>query len=154
MAKTIPFPGSNQAARARQAKAMLLPIPRSMAVELILPVHIALDALRRGAGSMSAAQTLTQTMLLTGFLCDLGYGEMTYDQLRTADQALAVTFERGRSSDEWRIDEAHVDLLSQIVSTYDAQLQRAPLSALTDASARLDRIMANGDAEPTIRKQA
>jgi hypothetical protein len=133
---------------------MLLPIPRSMAAELILPVHIALDALRRGAGSMSAAQTLTQTMLLTGFLCDLGYGEMTYDQLRTADQALAVTFERGRSSDEWHIDEAHVELLSHIVSTYDAQLQRAPLSALTDASARLDRIMANGDAEPTICKQA
>jgi hypothetical protein len=103
---------------------------------------------------MSAAQTLTQTMLLTGFLCDLGYGEMTYDQLRTADQALAVTFERGRTSDEWRIDEAHIELLSHIVSTYDAQLQRAPLSALTDASARLDRIMANGDAEPTIRKQA
>lgn len=154
MAKTIPFPGSNQAARARQSKALLLPIPRSMAIELILPVHIALDALRRGAGSMSAAQTLTQTMLLTGFLCDLGYGEMTYEQLRTADQALAATFERGRTNDEWRLDEAHVELFAYIVSSYDAQLQRAPLSALTDASASLDRIMANGGGEPTIRKQA
>jgi len=154
MAKTLPFPGGNQAARARQAKALLLPIPRSMAAELILPVHIALDALRRGAGSTSAVQTLTQTMLLTGFLCDLGYGEMTYEQLRTADQALAVTFERGRESGEWRFDEAHIELFSYIVSTYDAQLQRAPLSALTDASAQLDRIIANGDAQPTLRKQA
>ncbi|MEX3932458.1 hypothetical protein AB4Y32_11690 [Paraburkholderia phymatum] len=154
MAKTIPFPGGNQAARARQAKALLLPIPRSMAAELILPVHIALDALRRGAGSKSAAQTLTQTMLLAGFLCDLGYGEMTYDQLRTADQAMAATFDHGRATDEWRLDEAHVELLAHIVSTYDAQLQRAPLSALTDASARLDRIIANGSAEPTLRKQA
>jgi hypothetical protein len=48
----------------------------------------------------------------------------------------------------------HLELFAHIVSTYDAQLQRAPLSALTDASARLDRIMANGDAEPTLRKQA
>lgn len=154
MAKTIPFPGGNQAARARQAKALLLPIPRSTAAELILPVHIALDALRRGAGSMSAAQTLTQTMLLTGFLCDLGYGEMTYEQLRLADQAMAVTFDHGRTTDEWRLDEAHVELFASIVSAYDAQLQRAPLSALTDASARLDRIIANGGGEPTLRKHA
>ncbi|MEI5999872.1 hypothetical protein H3V53_22490 [Paraburkholderia bengalensis] len=154
MAKTIPFPGGNQAARARQAKALLLPIPRSMAVELILPVHIALDAMRRGAGSRSAAQTLTQTMLLTGFLCDLGYGEMTYEQLRIADQALSVAFERGRTSDDWRLGDEHVELLAHIVSTYDAQLQRAPLSALTDASARLDRIIANGGGEPAMRRQA
>jgi hypothetical protein len=93
-------------------------------------------------------------MLLTGFLCDLGYGEMTYEQLRIADQALAVTFERGRASDDWRLDDAHIEMFAHIVSTYDAQLQRAPLSALTDASARLDRILANGSAEPTLRKQA
>jgi hypothetical protein len=154
MAKTIPFPGGNQAARARQAKALLLPIPRSMAVELILPVHIALDAMRRGAGSKGAAQTLTQTMLLTGFLCDLGYGGMTYEQLRIADQALSVAFERGRTSDDWRLDDEHVELFAHIVSTYDAQLQRAPLSALTDASARLDRIIANGGGEPAMRRQA
>ena len=154
MAKTIPFPGSNQASRARQAKALLLPIPRGMAAELILPVHIALDALRRGTGSKSAMQTLMQTMLLAGFLCDLGYGEMTYDQFRTADQALATAFDRGHASDEWRLDEAHIELFAHIVSTYDAQLQRAPLSALTDASARLDRLLANGSAEPTIRKLA
>jgi hypothetical protein len=154
MAKTIPFPGSNQAARARQAKAMLLPIPRSTAVELILPVHIALDALRRGAGSKSAAQTLTQTMLLAGFLCDLGYGEMTYDQLRTADQAMAITFDRGHATDVWQLDEEHVELFAHIVCVYDAQLQRAPLSALTDASASLDRMMANAGAQPPMRKHA
>jgi hypothetical protein len=151
MAKTIPFSRSTQAARTRQAKAMLLPIPRSTAVELVLPVHIALDALRRGAGSMSAAQTMTQTVLLAGFLCHLGYGAMTYAELSAAEQVMAATFEHGRATGEWRVSDEHAELFADIVSLYDAQLQRAPLGALTEASERLDRFMAG---ELAMRKQA
>lgn len=133
---------------------MLLPIPRSTAAELALPVHIALDALKRGAGCMSAAQTLTQTMLLTGFLCDRAYGTLTPEQLRNADAALASLFDRGRTTDEWRLPDEHADLFAYIVSIYDAQLQRAPLGALTEASERLDRLMAGPQHEPAMLKRA
>lgn len=61
---------------------MLLPIARQTADDLALRGHLALDALRRGGGSMSDAQTLTQVVLLTGFPAESGFGSMTDEQLR------------------------------------------------------------------------
>ncbi|MBC8749771.1 hypothetical protein F6X42_25250, partial [Paraburkholderia sp. WC7.3b] len=69
MAQPIPFRNSG-AARARHVKAMLLPIAREIADDLALRVHLSLDALRRGVGTKSDAQTLTQIMLLTSYLAD------------------------------------------------------------------------------------
>jgi hypothetical protein len=106
MAKTIPFSGNTQAARARAAKAMLLPLPRATAEELALQVHLALDSLRRGKGSVSAAQTVTQAMLLAALIVEAGYGTLTPEALRTADAVSAACFEHGRASGEWALDRA------------------------------------------------
>ena len=53
---------------------MLLPMPRATADELALRVHLALATMRAGVGSVRNAQTLTQTMILTGFIAEAGYG--------------------------------------------------------------------------------
>jgi hypothetical protein len=108
MAQPIPFSRNAGVARARHAKAMLLPIPRQIADDLALRVHLALDILRRGAGSKTDAQTLTQTMLLTGFLAELGFGSVSSDELEVADRAMAVVFDIGRETDEWRLDDTGV----------------------------------------------
>ena len=154
MAKTIPFSGNTQAARARAAKAMLLPLPRDTADELALQVHMALDSLRRGNGTVDAAQTVTQAMLLVAFIVEAGYGKLTPEALRTADAVSAACFERGRACGEWMLDRGGYDLFAAIVTIYDQQLQKAPLWAITEASERLTRFKAGEPYQAAQRKRA
>ncbi len=70
MPKTLPFARNPNSARARRAKTMLLPMPRATADELALRVPLALATMRAGVGSVRDAQTLTQTMILTGFIAE------------------------------------------------------------------------------------
>ena len=154
MAQPIPLSRHTGFARARHAKAMLLPIARQTADDLALRVHLALDALRRGAGSVSDAQTLTQIMLLTGFLAESGFGSATDEQLGAAERVVANVFDIGRETDKWSLNEAGFALFATIATNYDQQLHCAPLWAITDASERLDRFTAGSSYEAPMRKRA
>ncbi|PRX92240.1 MULTISPECIES: hypothetical protein [unclassified Paraburkholderia] len=154
MAQPIPLSRHTGAARARHAKAMLLPIPRQTADDLALRVHLALDALRRGAGSMSDAQTLTQIMLLTGFLAESGFGSVTGEQLGAAERAVSAVFDTGREAGKWELDDTGFALFATIATNYDRQLRSAPLWAITDASERLDRFTAGVPHQIPVRKRA
>lgn len=154
MAQPIPFSRNTGAARARHDKAMLLPIARKIADDLALRVHLALDALRRGTGGTSDAQTLTQTMLLTGFLAESGFGLMTGEQLGAAERAVSAVFDIGRETGKWELDSGGVALFAEIATNYDRQLHSAPLWAITDASERLDRFTAGVSYQAPARKRA
>jgi hypothetical protein len=154
MAQPIPFSRNAGAARARHAKAMLLPMPRPVADELALRVHVALDTLRRGVGSKTDAQTLTQIVLLTGFLAELGYGSVSGEELGAADRAAAAVFDIGRETGEWKLDSVGFALFASIATIYDRQLHSAPLWAVTDASERLDRFIAGVPDRTSVRKRA
>ncbi|MFM0504949.1 hypothetical protein [Paraburkholderia caffeinilytica] len=154
MAQPIPFSRNTGAARARHDKAMLLPIARQVADDLALRVHLALDALRRGAGSTSDAQTLTQVMLLTGFLAESGFGSTTAEQIGAAESVVSAVFDTGRETGEWRLDSAGFTLFAEIATNYDRQLHSAPLWAITDASERLDRFTAGLSYQTPMRKRA
>ncbi|MFL9936675.1 hypothetical protein P0D88_48705 [Paraburkholderia sp. RL18-103-BIB-C] len=154
MPKTLPFARHPNSARARRAKTMLLPMPRATADELALRVHLALATMWAGAGSVRDAQTLTQTMILTGFIAEGGYGAATYEQLVVAEAAMSAAFDRGRDTGEWRLDEGAASQLAAIVTTYDEQLRRAPLWAVAEASERLDRFQAGEPYQRADRKLA
>ena len=117
-------------------------MPRAEADRLALQVHIALDAMRRGQGNAAAAQTLCQVMILTGLLAETGYGEATFEQMREAEAVICAAFDRGRDSSEWTLDEDGFRQFAVIASTYDAQLQRAPITAIVEAGDRLERFRA------------
>ncbi|NML34574.1 hypothetical protein [Paraburkholderia antibiotica] len=153
MAQPIPFRNTG-AARARHAKAMLLPIARQVADDLALRVHLSLDALRRGAGSKTDAQTLTQIMMLTAYLAEAGFGAMSREEFHAADQTASAAFGIGRERDEWKLDEAGFELFASIATNYDRQLHRAPLWAITEASERLDRFIAGASDSAPVRKRA
>ena len=154
MAQPIPLSRNTGAARARHAKAMLLPVARQTADDLALRVHLALDVLRRGAGSMTDAQTLTQIMLLTGFLAESGFGSATCDQLGAAERAVSAVFDTGRETGQWSLDSAGFALFASIATNYDQQLHSAPLWAITDASERLDRFTSGMSYQTPVRKRA
>ncbi|MFL9966398.1 hypothetical protein PQR02_36500 [Paraburkholderia sediminicola] len=142
MARPIPFARTSQAARARRSRALLLPMPRAEADRLALHVHMALDAMRRGQGNATAAQTLCQTMILSGLLAEAGYGEATFEQMREAEAVICAAFDRGRESCVWALEESGFEQFAVIVGMYDAQLQRAPLAAIIEASKRFERFRA------------
>ena len=154
MAQPILFSRNANAMRARHAKAMLLPIARQIADDLALRVHLALDTLRRGAGSMTEAQTLTQIMLLTRFLAEVGFGSTTGEELGAADRAISAVFDIGRGTGEWKLDSPGGALFAKIATNYDRQLHSAPLWAITDASERLDRFIAGMPDQTPMRKRA
>jgi hypothetical protein len=133
---------------------MLLPMPRAAADELALRVHLALATMRAGVGSVCDAQTLTQTMILTGFIAEAGHGTATYEQLVVAETAISAAFDRGRDTGEWRLDEGAASLFAVIVTAYDGQLRRAPLWAVAEATERLDRFRAGEAYQRTNRKLA
>lgn len=154
MAKPIRFARPTQAARARQSKTLLLPMPRVEVDRLCLQVHIALDAMRREKGNVDAAQTLCQAMILTGLLAEAGYGEASFEQMREAESVISEAFDRGRDSDLWVLDEDGFRQFALIVSTYDRQLRRAPLAAVAEASDRLERFRTGGSFDRKARKLA
>ncbi|MGY6159460.1 hypothetical protein [Paraburkholderia strydomiana] len=154
MAQPIPFSRNTGAARARHAKAMLLPMARQTADDLALRVHLALDALRRGDGGIGDAQTLTQVMLLTGFLAESGFGSATDEQLGEAERAIAKVFDTGRDTGRWMLDENGFAIFAQVATNYDQQLHRAPLWAVTEVSERLDRFTAGLPDQFATRKRA
>ncbi|SMG60333.1 hypothetical protein [Paraburkholderia susongensis] len=154
MAHPIPLSRNTGVARARHAKAMLLPMPRQIADDLALRVHLSLDALRRGAGSKTDAQTLTQIMLLAGYLAEAGFGSMSREEFCAADRIAAAVFDRGKESGEWKLDEAGFALFASIATNYDRQLHRAPLWAVTAASEQLDRVIAGTSDPAPARRRA
>lgn len=135
MAKTIPFPR-----QPRRTKTMLLPIPRAVADELALQVHLALSALRRAGGARRDAQTLLHALVLAQSIAQAGYGELETTLVHAADAAMIACFARGDETDDWYLDDASFESLSGLVTLYDRQLQSAPLWALTEASNRLERM--------------
>lgn len=115
---------------------------RAEADRVCLSVHIALDAMRRARGNVTAAQTLCQAMILTGVLAEAGYGTATTEQMREAETIISAAFDRGRDSDVWVLDDEGFRQFAVIVTTYDYQLWRAPLAVVADASDRLERFRA------------
>ncbi|MGF6771952.1 hypothetical protein P3T18_004439 [Paraburkholderia sp. GAS199] len=133
---------------------MLLPIARRTADELALRVHLSVDSLRRGAGSIGDAQALTQTLLLTGFLAESGFGVTTAEQFAAAERSVSAVFDIGRETGEWKLDSAGFALFAEIATNYDEQLHSAPLWAITEASDRLDRFTAGMPYQAQVRKRA
>jgi hypothetical protein len=138
MARPIPILRNAQASRARAAKTWLLPMPACEADLLATHYRCALELMRTGRGYLEAAQTLTEMLLLTGFLVDAGYGEMSDEERVMAEQAISTVFDAGNSTGEWRLDEPSFVRFAGIANLHDAQLHAAPVSALAVASDRLD----------------
>ena|SRR6516225_10883897 len=153
-ARTIPFARNSQAARARLNKAMQLPLQRAEVDRVCLQVHIALDAMRRRKGTISATQTLCHFMILTGLLAEAGYGAATFEQMRDAEDVIAGAYDRGRDSGVWALDDEGFRQFAIIVATYDHQMQIAPVAAIADASNRLERFRAGESFEQMARKRA
>jgi len=152
MARTLPFPCSPQARRALLAKLALVPMPKQEADVLSLHAHCALQALLDGRGWVSGVQSLTEVLILTSFVAEVGYGEISSQTWIGAEAALNAAFKAGRETGIWEIDSTRLNCVGAVLAAHDAQLARAPLGVLANASERLERLK-RGEPERLLQKK-
>jgi hypothetical protein len=134
-------------AQARHAKAMLLPLPRADGNATALRIHLALDLLRRGEGNLHHIHLLADVMFLVALIADLGFGAVTQAQIRAAEIAIGTCVECGHRTDEWHLDHVGFASFATMVTMYDRQLRRAPVSVLSLAYERLRHFRAQSRIE-------
>ena len=147
MARPLPFNRSAQATRVRLSKMQLLPMPRTEADTLSLHAHCALQALRDGAGWIAGTQSLAEVLILTAYVAEAGYGQISREAWLQSEAALNAAFAQGHATGVWKLDNANCEQLASVVCVHDAQLHSAPLGVLAAASERLERLKA-GEADP------
>jgi hypothetical protein len=151
MAQSSRFGRRVQAARARKSRTLLLPLPRAAADELSLRYHVALEAMRTGHGGAGAAHTLIALLLLTRFLSEAGYDALSDDAVVAGEEAITAAIDTANRTGTWAFDTPAYQAVAAVLLVHDAQLGRAPLSAIVAASERLDRFPVLG-APPPIQK--
>ena len=150
MARPLPFNRSAQATRVRLSKMQLLPMPRPEADRLSLHAHCALQALRDGHGWMAGTQSLAEVLILTAYVAEAGYGQITREAWLQSESAINAAFAEGQATGVWKLDDASCEQLAGVVCVHDVQLHNTPLGILAAASERLERLKA-GEADPMPR---
>ena len=96
--------------------------------------------------------------MLAQLIAGAGYGVLTPEQIRCADEAILACYARGGAENIWRLDDMQFEAVKTIVGVYDQQLQSAPFWVLAEASKQLERMrtggMNSGDARQPMRKRA
>ncbi len=121
----------------RATKTELLPLPQRIRDVLSLEYHLQLEAMRAGAGSLMALQTLMRVAMAASMLVELGYGSgsgrTVADYENEASDAFAIGHE-GR----YAFSVATVKKFAALLTEHDAQLEVAPVRIIDQIARRLE----------------
>ncbi len=122
----------------RATRTELLPLPQRIRDVLSLEYHLQLEAMRAGAGSLMALQTLMRVAMATTMLVELGYGNgagrTVADYESDASDAFAVGHEGS-----YAFSVATVQKFAALLTEHDAQLEVAPVRVIDQIAKRLER---------------
>ena len=121
------------AVRSRHKKALFMPLSRTAADELVLPVRIAFERIRRGAGDRAAAVCMAEILLLTGFLTEGGFGLLDSSFLDETEKQLLSVLTRD-SGGETHFAVELVEALGDVVNEYDRLMRETRLQAIVEAN--------------------
>ncbi|MDR0241391.1 MAG: Fis family transcriptional regulator [Burkholderia sp.] len=125
-------------ANQRAAKTELLPLPQPIRDVLSLEYHLQLEALRAGAGSLMALQTLVRVAMASRMLGELGYGKNadlpTDDYEKTASEAFSVGTEGS-----YTFNGDAVQKFAVLLTEHDTQMKTAPVRVIDQVARRLER---------------
>lgn len=125
-------------ARSRAGKTEQLPLPRPIRDALSLEYHLQLEALRVGAGSLTALRMLLRVAMATAMLRERGYGREhahAFDEYeRIASDAYALGHEGS-----YVFDVPAFRAFAALVTHHDAQLETAPVRVIDMIAQRLER---------------
>lgn len=126
-----------------RTKALLLPMPRQRASELVLRARLTLERLRRGEVDRPLVNQLAQICLIVGFIAADGYGSIARADVQMAEHELGGLLRGFEQTGQWpdRSSEL-VDSVTAIVNEYDHLLATVRLEIIAQASDHLERLKA------------
>ncbi|WP_321969053.1 hypothetical protein [Paraburkholderia tropica] len=136
-------------------KALLLPMARDKASDLILRTRLVLERIRRRDIDRGAINHMAQICILSGYIARAGYGRVCPDRIEEVEQHLAHALLAFDGSDE--IDgfsAALVEALTEVVNEYDHMLATVRLELFAKASDYLDHLLALAAKEPIPAPEA
>lgn len=131
------------------SKALLLPMARDKATDLILRTRLVLERIRRRDIDRGAINHMAQICILSGYIARAGHGRISPDRIEEVEQHLAqalLAFNRTGEIDGFSA--ALVESLTVVVNEYDRMLRNVRLELFAKASDYLDRLIALAANEP------
>ena len=104
---------------------------------MALRCHLALDAIRRGAGSNALFSLLGRHLVVATNLGSLGYRPEGLETLRVAQQALLRMRRDVDTSGAWNLDTEAYSALCSALAHFDAQLAIAPVDQVARAQRKM-----------------
>lgn len=103
-----------------------------LADETMLRCYIALDAMRRGAGSSPLFSTLATHLIMSINLCKQGFCVNRFPVIRVAQQGLLAMRSREEPQD-WTLGETTYDAICEALVVLDEQMRVAPAAQVNQA---------------------
>ncbi len=122
----------------RATKTELLPLPQRIRDALSLEYHLQLEAMRAGAGSLMALQTLMRVAMATSMLVELGYGTDSGRTVAHYESDAADAFAIGHEG-SYAFSAESVRKFAALLTVHDAQLEVAPVRIIDQIAKRLER---------------
>ena len=107
----------------------------------LLRCYIALDALRRGAGSTSVFSILAQHLILSINLCKQGYRVERFPDIRAAQQGLLRMRRQADEANSWALDEDGYHATCRALEVLKEQLSLASSAQVDTARKALVNLL-------------
>jgi hypothetical protein len=120
---------------------LFLPLDRASVDQLMLPLRIALEAVRQGRADLASIRILIQAVMLTGFVNRAGYGKLDQLLVEQAEQSLSNIVTQQRETGECNFSDSLILDVTCIVNEYDRQLSENRMQVFVHASEQLNRII-------------
>lgn len=131
---------AGQTQHARNDKARFLPMPRAMADELVLPVRLAPELIRKGHPDRTSACGMANALLMVGFLAESGHARLDSDFLGRIEQCLLDAFDFDAGAEKVGFDAELIEALTKIVNEYDRLMCKTRLQAIVEANEKFQRL--------------
>jgi hypothetical protein len=103
-----------------------------LADETMLRCYIALDAMRRSAGSSPLFSTLATHLIMAINLCKQGFRVDRFTTIRLAQQGL-LAMRRREEPQDWTLEENTYRAICEALGVLDEQLRIAPAAQVNQA---------------------
>ncbi|MEX3900990.1 hypothetical protein [Paraburkholderia sp. BR10954] len=125
---------------AAHSKALLLPMPRKEASDLVLRARIALERLRNGERDRPLINVALQVTIITSFITRAGHGKLDIDVLNKVKRDLEAIVVEADNSETWSVPRKLIGDLTAVINEYDRQICVTRMEIIVRASNYLDKL--------------
>ncbi|MGF6658502.1 hypothetical protein QF000_000146 [Paraburkholderia atlantica] len=133
---------------AAHCKALLLPMPRKQASDLVLRARIALERLRNGERDRPLINVVLQVTIITSFITRAGHGKLDIEFLENVKRGLEDIIVEADNSGRWSVPRELIDDLTAVINEYDRQICVTRMEIIVRASNYLDKLCSDSDLRP------